>query len=380
MRARWLPSILCGVLGGLGCGDEREDERSPEVGPPIDAGARDAGMDARAALPTAPPACLGARRAFALGESAARSFSAVLEGDRVHLAMIAPECAFEQGLRYLNFLSEGDDAGTALDVDRADCLPVREPTLLAHGERELLLYFGSKRTSRFDLYETTPSQPMRAWTRRTNDQGEERALVTAALGPTRAPTLAYATDGMLQLQGRELGPSGVVSLALARREDGLQQGRGVLGWAGEGGVSLRSLRDTGELSGEPVKIGEAGGALAFASRAETTGVFYVDGPLRYRALGAELAAPVTIASQPVRALAAAPYRNGFAVAYRDDLGLHARTVSVEGRVLGEATLTREPGRDVQLLSSAGTLIAIWDEPAADAGLARSLQVATVDCL
>ncbi len=396
-------SLLFALL--LGCGDDPEELRVAETGARLDAGARDGGMDARGAIATSPPSCLTDVRSFPLGQGAGRSFSALVEargssarepnvdGERLHLALAPATCAPGTGVRYLNFL-RGADAGASMDVDSEDCLPVREPTLLLHGD-QLTLYFGSDRGAYFDLYETAPQEPMRSLLQRSHDAAFEVALGAAALGPKRTPMLAYVAQATetaqdpapIRVNDREVLPlttgHHAAWLALARREDGLQQGRGLLGWASDSalhGVFLRVLSETGEPSAEPVKLSEGVGPIAFAARSEAVGVFYGDPALRYRALGSTLGSPTTLSSTTVRALSAVSYRTGFAVAYRDDAGVQALTLSLDGRITARASLKDAPGRDVQLLEGAGTLIAVWDEQTGDAGLGATLQVATIGCL
>lgn len=387
----------------LACADDGADEQGvPEAGVAIDASAQDGSMDARREQAGDPPPCLIERRTFALGESAARSFSAQLDGERLHIAMIAPSCAGSardgqgRGVRYLSFTLAGD-AGDGLDVDSDDCLPLREPTLLLHGDQQLALYFGSDRAGSFDLYETAPRLPMRTWTERTHDEALELELAAAALGPMSMPALAYVPQASvssrepapIRVNEREVLPASAGqhprALALLRRADGLAQGGGLLAWVSDRdeqlGSYLRTLDQTSAGSGEVIKVGAGAGAIALAARTEVVGVFYSDPQLTYRALGSSLGSPTVLEGITASALSASAYRSGFALAYRDATGLQALSLSLDGRVGARASL--QPGGDGQsvlLLESQGRLVVLWDERTGDAGSERSLEVATIGCL
>jgi hypothetical protein len=431
LRRRRGAALTALVLLGCGDDDTRDDTvLLPEAGIRLDAAAVDASMDARAELDAQVSSCMSGALSFETGDTAARSFSAIIDKNRVQLAFISPSCGGAtsygqgKGVRRVSFGTSGD-AGAPEDVDQDACAAVREPTLLSHGDTQLALFFGSSRAGNYDLFQTAPGTPAQLLPR-TDDAAFELLLAAAALGSARAPFLAYASAATLpssesasiQLLGAAGAPSELLprsaghrpsQLSLVRREDGTSAGTAVLAWVSErpetAGVYLRLLSDAGASTGEVVTLTQVVGpntGVAVAARSDATGIVYTEAPgqaahrLRYRGLKASgaLDEPVALTSgnQDVLQFALSSYRNGFAVLYRTrsdsgQISLRLLGFDTRGNPGASATLaTTGSGTAVQLLQGLdGRLIAIWDEPGSppeDGGppsFNRTLRVARASC-
>jgi hypothetical protein len=332
--------------------------------------------------------CTSSELSFLTGDTDARSFSAVIEGNRVQLAFIAPSCGGAtslgqgKGVRTVSFSSTGE-ALQPMGVDEQDCVPLREPTLLPS-----TLYFGSARDGQFDLYHAerklthTPELELEL---NAVMLGELPAIVfvpQSTLHSTDPASIQrLAGDGTRELLSAEAGHHPV---QVTVREE-------LLGWRsdreGTQGLYMRAL--DGSIVTLTRQVGPRS-SLAFVAG----GVVYTESSggkhvLRYRALASGEPRALTADNQDVQQFAASHYRTGHAVAYRNlepdgSFTLRLLSLDAQGNVAANTTFASVSGdgTHVQLLTSLdGRLIVLWDE--SDAGLPdfnRRLRVGRTSCI
>jgi hypothetical protein len=399
------------ALSGSGC----EDELAPTR---FDGGQLDASQqvvtDAAQVDAQEPPAssgCIGDELTFPLGVAIAprAPFDLLATANRADLVYLTEGCgstariAQSSALRHVSFMTTGD-AGLDMVLGADDCLELREPTLVAHSQMRAALFVAAGEIS--DVHYAPLDGATKLMPQTHTSELREVALAAALLAGGSAPTLAYVpersrinivepasihtvqpgkiSEELLPLTAQQHATKLAISALAARTANA----SGVVAWvnnlAPQQGVYARLVNELGQGVGELATLTRAVGAqtgVALAVRDDGAAVAYTESldnavhELRFRAISTagELGSAVklTAASQDVVHLAMAPYRNGFAVAYRSRATSSNPATSIKllfvdqrGELGGQryVAATTATGTKVALVvGNDGRLIVAWDE-------------------
>jgi hypothetical protein len=429
--------LLLTVVGAPGCGEEPRGSVALDAGPrPEDAAQRDArkvdGAPDDAAEPVLADAgdaaqasseCVveGDPIALPVEESIERAWTAVLDGDVVHLAYAVTTCgavgsASGTRLDYRTMRSVGAlSEATVLtpDLDGA-CRLVRSPALAAHGG-VMSAYYTSNGEGSFELYERDVALARPALRRSEDAVGAENSeLLTEAYGFGDTPLLTYVNQSSpgaaTQLVSARpgLGETEIVGLGLAQRHVRLALGAapsaalgGLLAWVSERtgafAIELQPLSIAGAPQGARATLSNAVGGLsdvALAARAGHAAVVYVVqtgsiAELRYREIDAAgrpspREVKLTTANRSVSSSAIAAYANGYVVAFRElplrsDMpgAMRLSFITKEGAIGGERRISdaaRGSGAARVFVMNDGRLIVLWSDSEASGTMLRGLRL------
>lgn len=360
------------------------------------------------------PGCAGDELVFPLALTTRPAFALAVAGNTAHLALLSHGCSagaavpIADRLRSLRFALTGAVLDDGPSWER-DCLELREPALARVASGALTLFVGAEEVG--DVFQAKQDGGAALVALSSSERAHDFGLAAATLAGASAPTLAFVSEAARAPAGE---PAAILSvqpgkvaeqilgvdaqqrasrlalgpLALAAAP---QAARGIALWvngaANNRGIYARRVDDVGRGLGEVVSLSRSVGAQSAVAITQNALVYSEsrDGELhelRFRTVDAagSFGAPVKLtgASEDVIHFAISPFRDGYAVAYRNrGSALNPQTqlqllfVDQRGNLGGvrHVAETTASGTRVAMVASAdGRLVLAWDEQqAADAG-------------